>query len=290
MISIEYRLTRLVSGSGTVSGSDGFYAAGSTVPLTATAGSGQQFNGWSGSVTSSANPLNVGMDGPKTITANFGPALSSVRIETNATAQINVSGAGCPAGAYTAPTTLTWTTGHELQCQYSLAARRTGYALGIHPLVGWIDGERSDDYGSAGRRIHARDGRRVSTYQDGVRTGSVNGGDGFYAAGSTLQLIATPQSGYQFAGWSGSVSGGANPLTVLMDAPKTITANFTAAVTAVRIDANAAVQFSVSGAGCPCRDVYRSRECRLDKRKRLHCQCHNPTRRSRFSLGVHAVE
>jgi uncharacterized repeat protein (TIGR02543 family) len=251
VMSIEYRLTRLVSGSGAVSGSDGFYAAGSTVPLTATAGSGQQFNGWSGSVASSANPLNVAMDGPKTITANFGPALSSVRIETNASTQINVSGAGCPAGAYTAPATLTWTTGTN--CSISIASPQGG------PDTRWVFSRWSDGSVANARSITGAPGavytlvmaaeHRLTRAVSGP--GSVNGADGFYAAGSTLQLIATPQSGYQFAGWSGSASGGANPLTVLMDSPKTITANFTAAVTAVRIEANAAAQFSVSGAGCP---------------------------------------
>jgi uncharacterized repeat protein (TIGR02543 family) len=251
VMSIEYRLTRLVSGSGSVSGSDGFYAAGSTAPLTATAGSGQQFNGWSGSVTSSANPLNVGMDGPKTITANFGPALSSVRIETNAAAQINVSGAGCPAGAYTAPVTLTWTTGTN--CSVSIPSPQGGQD------TRWVFSRWSDGSMANARTITGAPGavytlvmateHRLTRAVSGP--GSVNGADGFYTAGSTLQLIATPQSGYLFAGWSGSASGGANPLTVLMDVPKTITANFTAAVTTVRIDANAAVQLSVSGAGCP---------------------------------------
>ena len=37
VMTTEYRLMRLVSGAGSVSGSDAFYAAGSTVQLTATA-------------------------------------------------------------------------------------------------------------------------------------------------------------------------------------------------------------------------------------------------------------
>jgi uncharacterized repeat protein (TIGR02543 family) len=251
VMSVEYRLTRVVSGSGAVSGADGFYAANSTVPLTATAASGQQFNGWSGSVTGAANPLNVAMDGPKTITANFGPALSSVRIETNVTAQLNVSGTGCPAGAYTAPVTLTWSTGTN--CSFSIPSPQGG------PDTRWIFSRWSDGSTANARMITGAPGaiytlvmaaeHRLTRAVSGP--GSVSGADGFYAAGSALQLVATPQSGYQFAGWSGSAGGVANPLMVVMDAPKTITGIFTAGAAAVRIDGNAAVQFSVSGAGCP---------------------------------------
>ena len=49
-----------------------------------------------------------------------------------------------------------------------------------------------------------------------------------YAAGSVVSLTATPAAGYIFAGWSGSASGTANPLSVTMDGKKTITANFQA--------------------------------------------------------------
>ena len=75
----EHRLTRSVSGQGAVSPSDGFYAAGSTIQLTATPSAGYQFTGWSGSATGTANPLAVLMDAPKAIAANFSPATVSHR-------------------------------------------------------------------------------------------------------------------------------------------------------------------------------------------------------------------
>ena len=48
-----------------------------------------------------------------------------------------------------------------------------------------------------------------------------------YLSGSTVQLTPTANTGYTFTSWSGGATGNANPLTVTMDANKTITANFT---------------------------------------------------------------
>jgi uncharacterized repeat protein (TIGR02543 family) len=48
-----------------------------------------------------------------------------------------------------------------------------------------------------------------------------------YNGGDTVQLTATPNSGYVFSSWSGDATGSNNPLTVQMNANKNITANFT---------------------------------------------------------------
>ena len=56
--------------------------------------------------------------------------------------------------------------------------------------------------------------------------GTVTGG-GEYERHATATLAATPAPGYLFAGWSGDATGTVNPLSVLMDADKTVTATFT---------------------------------------------------------------
>ena len=48
-----------------------------------------------------------------------------------------------------------------------------------------------------------------------------------YASGSTVQLTATPASGYVFSGWSGGLTGSANPASVTVNGNKAITATFT---------------------------------------------------------------
>ncbi len=54
-----------------------------------------------------------------------------------------------------------------------------------------------------------------------------------YTSGTTVTLRATPNSGYTFTGWSGAVTGTTNPATIVMNANKSVTANFTAAVSNV---------------------------------------------------------
>ena len=47
-----------------------------------------------------------------------------------------------------------------------------------------------------------------------------------YPLGSSVVLTPSPVSGYAFIAWSGQASGSANPLTLLMDGHKTLTATF----------------------------------------------------------------
>jgi pectate lyase len=48
-----------------------------------------------------------------------------------------------------------------------------------------------------------------------------------FTAGTQVTLTAVPASGYTFTGWSGGATGTTNPVTVTMDANKTVTANYT---------------------------------------------------------------
>ena len=48
-----------------------------------------------------------------------------------------------------------------------------------------------------------------------------------YAAGTVVTLTATPAPGFQFSGWSGDLTGSANPATITMSANRTVTATFT---------------------------------------------------------------
>ena len=57
--------------------------------------------------------------------------------------------------------------------------------------------------------------------------GTSNGSGETYAAGTVVQLTANANYGYHFTGWSGDLSGTANPATITMNGNKNVTANFT---------------------------------------------------------------
>ena len=65
-----------------------------------------------------------------------------------------------------------------------------------------------------------------------LATRSSNGDIAVHALGMTtdsltvLSLLAVPQSGYLFTGWSDDLSGPKNPETLIMNAPKNVSANF----------------------------------------------------------------
>lgn len=68
----------------------------------------------------------------------------------------------------------------------------------------------------------------LQTYVSG--DGSVSAG-GSFSAGSVVTALATPSATARFLGWSGSSVSAANPLSVVMDSDKSITANFAAKLT-----------------------------------------------------------
>jgi uncharacterized repeat protein (TIGR02543 family) len=47
-----------------------------------------------------------------------------------------------------------------------------------------------------------------------------------YAAGSSVNITATPDSGATFTGWSGAATGSTNPVSITLNSNKTLTANF----------------------------------------------------------------
>ncbi len=74
--------------------------------------------------------------------------------------------------------------------------------------------------------------------------------DGYYAQGSAVPVAATPNAGFNFAGWAGNV---ANPssasTTITMNAPQSVTANFATTTQAPAITSASGTTFTVGVAG-----------------------------------------
>jgi hypothetical protein len=66
-----YTLTIATIGSGSVTPTTRAYTYGTVVPITATAGVGSAFTGWSGNLSGSVNPTSILIDSDKAITATF---------------------------------------------------------------------------------------------------------------------------------------------------------------------------------------------------------------------------
>lgn len=67
----------------------------------------------------------------------------------------------------------------------------------------------------------------LSVGVNGNGTVQVNPNQTSFAAGQLVSLTANPGSGWQFQGWSGDLTGSANPATITMSTNKLVTATFT---------------------------------------------------------------
>jgi len=196
------------------------YNSGAIVTLTATPATGYTFTSWSGDATGSTNPLSVTMNANKNITANF-TAIVGGPFTLNVTA---VNGT-----VVKLPNTPTYNSGTTVQLTATAA---TGYVF-----TSWT----GDATGSASPMTVTMNANKNITANftaivAGTFTLNVTAVNGTvvknpnllsYTNGATVQLTATPNSGYEFSSWSGDATGSVSPAPVLMNANKNVTANFT---------------------------------------------------------------
>ena len=82
----QYLLTTSAGTGGTVT-AGGYYTAGTNAVITATPAAGYYFVNFTGSTTSTSNPLTLDMTAPESVTANFAPMMSqTITFTTNAPA------------------------------------------------------------------------------------------------------------------------------------------------------------------------------------------------------------
>jgi GH25 family lysozyme M1 (1,4-beta-N-acetylmuramidase) len=176
---------------------------------------------------------------------NFDPALlTSGTVELSAGASgaiLNVNANQAANGqlgiALAMPTGQTFTSGtlELVRISFTAVSGTSGSAslsFGDAPIAREIaDASANSLYGTyAGGSVAIVTGSaqltvKAATPPDGGIGGTTSGA-GTFPIGSQQQINATPNLGYWFTGWSGSVSGTGNPLFVTMDADKNITANF----------------------------------------------------------------
>ena len=222
--SLIKRVLTINATNGTVTPSpyptNGTYLNGTVVALTATPNTGYQFDGWSGAATGATSSVSITMDADKTATAMFSliPVVQRTLTinATNGTVTTNPN-----------PTNGTYDEGTVVGLTATPAA---GYQFD-----GW-SGDASGATASVNITMDA-DKTVTATFSLIQRTLTINATNGTVATnpnptngtydnGTVVGLTATPAAGYQFDGWSGDATGTTNPLSITMDADKTVTAIF----------------------------------------------------------------
>ena len=231
--SAQYLLTTSASppGQGTIAisptSANGYYLSGTSVQLTATPSQYYTFN-WSGDLSGTTNPQTVVMSAPHNVTANFAAQMTSIVVTTNPSGRtISVDNV-----VLTAPQTFKW----NVNSTHTIAVANQTSTGTRYTFSGWSNG------GSASQTIsvpstapapYTADFQTeflLTTFAGPTASGHILAApaspDFYYAAGTSVQLTATPLWGYQLAAWSGDLTGTTNPQTVVMSKPLTVTATF----------------------------------------------------------------
>ena len=205
----------------------GTFGCGSAVNLQAVPDAGWQFDNWSGGLSGSANPTTITMDGSKAVTANFSQIQYTLSLTGVGNGQVRVNGT---------LRSLPWSGNFVWGSVVNLQA--------VPDACYQFDNWSGDLSGSASPTNITMNGNKAVTASfseiqytlslTGAGNGQVrvNGTlrslpwSGSFACGSSVNLEAVPDGGWQFDNWSGALSGSINPTTITMDGNKSVTANF----------------------------------------------------------------
>jgi uncharacterized repeat protein (TIGR02543 family) len=204
-----------------------------SVALTATHATGYDFTGWSGACSGTTNPCNVTMNADKTVGATFTIQTFTLTVSpTPSHGTITASGINCGIGGSDCTETYDWNTVVDLtaipQTGYSLSGW-TGACSGTGPCSVTMTAPRT--VGATFAILPYT--LTVTMPTHGTVTGNgINCGTGgsdcseTYNYGTVVALTATPDTGYDFGGWSGACTG-TGACSITMTSPKTVGATFT---------------------------------------------------------------
>ncbi|MDE1810834.1 MAG: hypothetical protein KGH66_02235 [Candidatus Micrarchaeota archaeon] len=227
----QYLLTMSASPSsgGSVSPTTNWYNAAAVVPISQSANSGFQFNGWTGtgtvSYTGASSSASITMNSPISEISSYvtnvvftesglpGGTQWSVTLNGN-----TIQSTGTSITYYNlAPGSYPWSTASTVSC-----------GMGCQYLASATSGTVSTSSGSAIQQVSYTT-QYYLTMTSGSG-GSISPASGWYNSGSQTTITATPSSGYYLQDWSGTGAGsysGTTPSTsVTINGPITEAAAF----------------------------------------------------------------
>jgi uncharacterized repeat protein (TIGR02543 family) len=218
---LQYTLTTgpSPSGAGAVTPATGKFDYGTQLNVTATANTGYQFTGWSGSAgCTGTGPCSVTITSDQSVTANFKLVQYTLTTGTSP----SVAGTITPAsgGKYDHNSRVTVTAGANPGYQFT---GWTGACNGTGPCTVTMIADQSVTANFTLLQYTLTTGANPNA------AGTVTPASGNkYNYGTTVTVATTTNPGYQFTGWSGSGGcTGTSPCSVQMTSDKSATANFT---------------------------------------------------------------
>jgi hypothetical protein len=266
MLSVIRVGTGTVTGNGISCGSDcsQSFLSGTSVALSATAGTGWVFLDWSGCDSVLHGQCTFRMDGDRTVAAGFAPEPSPgyYVLGVGRVGQGTVRGSGIVCGT-------------DCLENYRLG---TVVNLTATPAAGWSLSSWSGCGSTSGNtctvtmnRNHGVVATFTSTapssynlFVDEVGTGNgtvTSTGPGIscptdctqsYTGGTSVTLTASAAAGSTFAGWTGCDSTSGNTCTVSMNQNRTVTATFNASPPTLTVSKSGTGSGTVTGTGIDC--------------------------------------
>lgn len=201
--------------AGSVSNPSGDYEEGLQISLKATPSSGYQFGFWSGDVSGTSPTIMIIMDSNKKVTANF----EKVRYSLSTSVNHVGSGIVSPSdGDFDVGTEVTLTATPSSGYRF---VSWSGDVSGTSPVITITMDSNKNVTANFEKNRYS-----LSTSISPQGSGSVSPTGGTYDSDAQVTLTATPLSDYQFASWSGDISGTVSTITITMDSNKSVTANF----------------------------------------------------------------
>jgi arabinoxylan arabinofuranohydrolase len=207
--------TNAPNGSVILTPPGGAYAPGTTVKVTAKSDLGYAFDGWNGDLSGSTNPATIKMDADKSVSASF-VVTTTYTLSTNSangSVMLNPSG-----GVYNSGDEVLLTPNKVFGYKFSSwSGDLTGSAVPGKIIM-------NSNKSVTANYVLVPTYKITADAKNGII--ELNPPGGVYEEGTVVTMKAKQDFGYKFTGWTGDISDTKNPVSVVVNADKKITANF----------------------------------------------------------------